>query len=276
MILTKGTLEFFFQLLHKESGLVLDESKQYLIETRLEPIAAQEGFLSIDALGSVLKHRNDPLLRQKVVDAMTTNETSFFRDQKPFTSLKEEILPELMNTKADKKIRIWCAASSSGQEPYSIAMILCDMAKALAGWQVRILATDISEPILSRAREGVYSQHEVQRGLPMPYLLRYFEQVDSMWALKASVKEFVEFQKLNLLSKFSSMGTVDVIFCRNILIYFDKETKEDILNRMAEVLSPTGVLFLGAAETLVGMGTKLVSIGTKMGVHYKRNGVFAA
>ena len=148
--------------------MVLDESKQYLVETRLEPVAAQEGFLSIDALGNALRQKGDPLLRQKVVDAMTTNETSFFRDQKPFTSLKEEILPELMNTKADKKIRIWCAASSSGQEPYSIAMILSDMAEELKGWRVRILATDISEPILNQARKGVYSQHEVQRGLPMP------------------------------------------------------------------------------------------------------------
>ncbi|MBN4053206.1 protein-glutamate O-methyltransferase CheR [bacterium AH-315-L15] len=276
-MLTKGTLEFFFQLLHRESGLVLDESKQYLIETRLEPLAVQEGFASIEALGKALKQNTNPLLRQKVVDAMTTNETSFFRDRRPFDAMKEEILPTLIKAKAEnKKIRIWCAASSSGQEPYSIAMLLCEMGIELKGWHVRILATDIADTVLKKARSGTYSQHEIQRGLPTPYLLRYFDQKNSMWVIRDSVKKFIEFRQINLLSSFSSIGPVDVIFCRNILIYFDKKTKEDVLNRMADVLSPSGILFMGISETLIGMGTRLVCIGGKQGSYYKRNGVLAA
>lgn len=227
MVLSKDILEFFFDLLYRESGLVLDESKTYLLEARLEPLAIQEGFPSIAVLGQNMMRRPNSILRQKVVDAMTTNETSFFRDMTPFTIMKETILPELLKTnQASKKIRIWCAASSTGQEPYSLAMGLAEMSPKLLGWDVKIMASDICERVLMKARAGIYSQHEVQRGLPMPLLIRFFEQSGTNWKIKADVKRYVEYQKLNLLTSFSRIGPFDVIFCRNILIYFDAVTKK--------------------------------------------------
>jgi len=270
MTLKTETLHFFFKLLYQESGLVLDDSKQYLIESRLEPIAIQEGFASIDALGYKLMQKTDVPLRQKVVEAMTTNETSFFRDQKPFECLRDEIFPELLKTKAaQKRIRIWCAACSTGQEPYSIAMLLCEMASAFEGWQIEIVASDISEPVLLKARSGRYSQHEVQRGLPTPFLLRYFEKSNGMWAIRDQLKKFVSFRKINLLSDFSSIDAMDVIFLRNILIYFDKKTKQGVLMRMTNILSPSGIFLIGASESLIGMETKLVFMGSKGRNYYK-------
>ncbi len=271
MALKLEILDYFYKLLRKESGLVLDASKQYLIETRLEPIVMHEGFTSIEALGRKLMHNDDTLLRQKVVDAMTTNETSFFRDQKPFDILKSEILPEILKAKEDeKRIRIWCAASSTGQEPYSIGILLNEMARALRGWDIEIIATDISEPVLKKARIGMYSLYEVQRGLPPHYLDKYFEKSNGMWCIHDAVRKLVSFRKINLLSDFGALGTMDIIFCRNILIYFDKETKERVLDRMRNLLSPSGYVLLGASETLLGMESKFVGVGSTGRHFYKK------
>ncbi len=269
-MLTQEILKFFFDLLYRESGLVLDESKKYLIEARLEPLAVQEGFPTIAALGQNMIRRPNPVLRQKVVDAMTTNETSFFRDQTPFTIMKETVLPELIKRKSGQRmIRIWCAASSTGQEPYSIAMGLSEMGPKLFGWDVKIMASDICEKVLNKARMGVYSQHEVQRGLPMPMLIRFFEQSGTNWKIKADVKKYVEYRKLNLLTGISKIGPFDVIFCRNILIYFDEMTKKKVLDQMVRVLTPGGILFLGGSETLLRTVTSMTRVGMSRGSYYK-------
>ncbi len=272
-MIAKEILQYFFKLLHEESGLLLDESKKYLLETRLEPLAAQEGFRSIDDLGRNMIQRRNSLLRQKVVDAMTTNETLFFRDKTPFSVLKEEVIPKLMKlNERTRSIRIWCAACSTGQEPYSVAMTLREMAQDLRGWRVKIVATDIAEHVLRQGRSGRYSQHEVQRGLPTPLLVRYFSQVGANWDVKPEIKSMVEFRKLNLLSSLVSMGTVDVAFCRNILIYFDVKTKRGVVERIGKILSPEGVLFLGGSESLLGVTTSMARIKATKGSYYQKNG----
>ncbi len=271
-MVSKEILQYFFSILYQDSGLILDESKKYLIETRLEPIAAQEGFASIDALGRGLMQKRSPILRQKVVDAMTTNETYFFRDQTPFTIMQEEIFPEFLRTKEkSKRIRIWCAASSTGQESYSLAMLIKEMGPKLDGWNIQIQATDISEHVLEQARKGIYSQHEVQRGLSTPYLLRYFTQKGLTWQLKPEIRNMVSFRRLNLLSNLSSVGDVDVVFCRNILIYFDLKTKQNVISRIADLITPNGVLFLGGSEALMGIKSPLVRVEAKKGSYYRKS-----
>jgi len=273
-MVSQEILQYFFSILYQESGLILDESKKYLIETRLEPVAAQEGFASIDALGRGLMQKRSPILRQKVVDAMTTNETYFFRDQTPFTIMREEVFPELIKQKEkSKRIRIWCAASSSGQEPYSLAMLVTEMASKLRGWDIQIQATDISEHVLTQAKQGIYSQHEVQRGLSTPYLLRYFKQKGLTWQLKPEIRNMVTFRRLNLLSNLSSVGEVDVVFCRNILIYFDLKTKQGVISRISDLITPGGVLFLGGSEALMGIKSSLVRMEAKKGSYYQKKGV---
>lgn len=268
------TLNFFFSLLRKESGLTLDESKGYLIETRLEPVASKEGFSSIDDLGRYI--RKNPLsgIRQKVVDAMMTTETSFFRDVTPFEVVKNALLPNLIkaNNKT-RRIRIWSAGCSTGQEPYSIAMILHEMTPALRLWDVKILATDIAEGTLERAKAGIYSQYEVRRGLPATYLTRFLFQCGNKWEIRPEVKRFVKFQKLNLLSGFSGIGDFDIIFCRNVLIYFDVNTKAKIMEQFTRVLSPDGVLLLGGTETPLGITDRFVRVESVKGVYYKKNTV---
>ena len=269
-MVSQEILKFLFSLIYRESGLVLDESKAYLIETRLDPVARQKGFSSIQELGEYLQQNPASPLSQKVVDAMTTNETSFFRDVIPFEVMKRAVVPDLIITNSRlHRIRIWSAGCSTGQEPYSIAMILCEMAPMLEGWDVRILATDIVEQVLEQARAGIYSQYEVQRGLPILYLTRYFCQSGTDWEIKPAVKKRVEFRKLNFLLDFSSLGPFDVIFCRNVLIYFDLETKRKVLERIAQVLSPGGALFLGGAETLMGVSKEFVRVVADGGVYYK-------
>jgi chemotaxis protein methyltransferase CheR len=193
-------------------------------------------------------------LTTEVVEAMTTNETFFFRDKIPFDHLRETILPAVLRTNALRRsLRIWCAASSTGQEPYSIAMCLKELAPALAGWRVEILATDLSQGVLEKARAGIFSQFEVQRGLPIQMLVKHFTQVGELWQLNADIRAMVQHRQLNLLQDFSHLGTFDVVFCRNVLIYFDHDTKASIFERVAKVLEPDGVLLLGAAESVVGI-----------------------
>jgi chemotaxis protein methyltransferase CheR len=245
--------EFLRKLLKERSGLDLSSDKQYLVESRLIPLARRVGLNGIAELVAKIKGGSDALTSE-VVEAMTTNETFFFRDKIPFDHLRETILPALMQARASRRsLRIWSAASSTGQEPYSIAMCLKENAAALAGWRVEILATDLSQGVLEKARAGIFSQFEVQRGLPIQMLVRHFTQVGELWQLNADIRAMVQHRQLNLLQDFSHLGTFDVIFCRNVLIYFDPDTKAGIFDRLAKALDSDGFMMLGAAESVVGI-----------------------
>jgi chemotaxis protein methyltransferase CheR len=244
--------EFLRKLLKEHSGLDLSADKQYLVESRLIPLARRAGLAGITELVQKIKSGTDPLTSE-VVEAMTTNETFFFRDKIPFDHLREKIFPELIQARANRRtLRIWCAASSTGQEPYSIAMCVKEFA-ALAGWRVEIVATDLSLAVLEKSKAGIFSQFEVQRGLPIQLLVKYFTQIGELWQLNADIRAMVKHRQLNLLQDFSHLGTFDVIFCRNVLIYFDQDTKAGVFDRLAKMLEGDGVLALGAAESVVGI-----------------------
>lgn len=253
-----NTIEFEYlrRLLYDRSGLVVTRDKMYLIENRLMPIARQHGLNSIDALvGLISRGCNDATISQ-IVEAMTTNETLFFRDGWPFERLKRSLLPDIMSlSKIPRRIRIWSAACSSGQEPYSLAMTLAEMGPALPVGQVEIVATDISPAMLARAREGRYSAFEVSRGLPDPMLKKYFTADRDGWRAKDNLKAMIEFRSYNLLEDpvAAGIGLFDVIFCRNVLIYFDEPTRKRVFQSLARVLRPWGCLCLGGAETVVGI-----------------------
>ena len=245
--------EFLRKLLKERSGLDLSSDKEYLVESRLIPLARRVGLAGIAELVARIRVGSDPLTSE-VVEAMTTNETFFFRDKIPFDHLRETIVPALLQTRANRRaLRIWCAASSTGQEPYSIAMVLKEMGAALSGWRTEIVATDLSLGVLEKSRAGLFSQFEVQRGLPIQMLVKYFTQQGELWQLNADIRAMVQHRQLNLLQDFSHLGTFDVIFCRNVLIYFDQDTKVGIFDRLAKMLEADGVLALGAAESVVGI-----------------------
>jgi chemotaxis protein methyltransferase CheR len=245
--------EFLRKLLKERSGLDLSADKQYLVESRLVPLARKVGLAGIAELAARMKG-GDAQLTTDVVEAMTTNETFFFRDKIPFDHLRDTILPALVQSRASRRtLRIWSAACSTGQEPYSIAMCLKEKAATLAGWRIEIVGTDLSQEVLEKSKAGIYSQFEVQRGLPIQLLVRYFAQIGEMWQLNADIRGMVQYRQLNLLQDFSSLGKFDVIFCRNVLIYFDQETKAAIFERIAKVVEPDGMLMLGAAESVVGI-----------------------
>jgi chemotaxis protein methyltransferase CheR len=247
------------QLLSRTSGLFLDSDKAYLVESRLQPLIERARLRDLGALVGELFAGKNPELERDVVEAMTTNETFFFRDRVPFDNFRKFILPALLEARKNvRQIRIWCAACSTGQEPYSLAMLLDEEAHRLSGWSVDILATDISRAVIAAAREGVYTQFEMQRGLPISQLLRYFRQENDRWHINEHLRSRVRFEEFNLLSDYRDLGRFDVIFCRNVLIYFDVPTKQDVLNRMAKILMPDGYLMLGAAETVVGLTDELV------------------
>ncbi len=245
--------DFLRKLLHDRSGLDLASDKQYLIESRLVPLARKAGLPGIPELVLKLKGGAEALTAE-VVEAMTTNETFFFRDKVPFDHLRQTILPEVLAARASRRsLRIWCAASSTGQEPYSIAMCLKEISSQLAGWRVEILATDLSQSVLEKSKAGIFSQFEVQRGLPIQMLVKHFTQVGELWQLNADIRGMVQHRQLNLLQDFTHLGMFDVIFCRNVLIYFDQETKASIFGRLARMVESDGYLLLGAAETVVGL-----------------------
>jgi chemotaxis protein methyltransferase CheR len=244
--------EYLRKLLKERSGLDLSADKQYLVESRLIPLARRAGLTGIGDLVQKIKSGSDELTVD-AIEAMTTNETFFFRDKIPFDHLRQSVLPELLAARSQRRsLRIWCAASSTGQEPYSIAMCLKEFASQLIGWRVDIIATDLSHGVLEKARAGIFSQFEVQRGLPIQLLVKHFTQVGELWQLNADIRAMVQHRQLNLLQDFSHLGTFDVIFCRNVLIYFDQETKIGVFNRLANSLEADGVLALGAAESVVG------------------------
>lgn len=247
--------EFLCDFLLKSSGLNLGEKKEYLLESRLIPVAQSLGLSSLEELVQALKTMPTISLKTSVIEAMTTNETLFFRDKKPFNELANLMMPKIIEAKnLQRKIRIWCAASSSGQEPYSIAMQLKESLPELSsGWNVEIVATDLDKQILAKAQEGQYTQFEVQRGLSIQMLMKYFEKNDQGWQIKSEIRDCITWKQLNLLDPFSHLGQFDVIFCRNVLIYFDTDRKKQILDRIAPQVSKHGYLILGGAETVLGI-----------------------
>jgi chemotaxis protein methyltransferase CheR len=245
--------EYLRKLLKERSGLDLSADKQYLVESRLLPLARKAGLPGLPDLVQKLKGGAEALTAE-VVEAMTTNETFFYRDKVPFDHLKGTVLPEMLQARASRRsLRIWCAASSTGQEPYSIAMCLKEFGAALAGWRIEILGTDLSQAVLEKSRAGLFSQFEVQRGLPIQLLVKHFTQAGELWQLNADIRAMVQFKQLNLLQDFSHLGMFDVIFCRNVLIYFDQDTKTNVFGRLEKQIEPDGYLMLGAAETVVGL-----------------------
>ncbi|RMF09862.1 MAG: protein-glutamate O-methyltransferase CheR [Alphaproteobacteria bacterium] len=260
--------DFIASLLKQRSGLQLTREKIYLLENRLTPIARQAGLDGINQLVQLIQRERDEKLIEAVTEAMTTNESFFFRDGKPFDLFREHVMPSLRaRNAATRRIRIWCAAASTGQEPYSLAMILNEDADQWADWRIEILATDLSKAVLNKARAGIYSQFEVQRGLPIRRLMAHFEQTGEMWQLKDDIRKMVQFQEFNLLNDFRTLGKFDVVFCRNVLIYFDQDTKADILNRIHNIMPPHGMLFLGAAETVLGITDRFKPVPGQRGLY---------
>jgi chemotaxis protein methyltransferase CheR len=243
---------FLNALIKSRSGIDLKEDKLYLFESRLLPIASQYGHKSLSAfVGSLMQTPPNEALMQQMIEAMTTNESMFFRDTKPFQRLKDMVWTDMLARNPNKPISMWCAACSSGQEPYSLAMLAEENRAMLGGANVSILATDIDKQIIAKAKEGIYNQFEVQRGLPMPLLLKYFAQLpENRWQLKDEIRNRVTFKPHNLMGNARHHGMFDVVFCRYVLIYFDDITKQMVLNHIAEVMPRGGILFLGSAETL--------------------------
>jgi chemotaxis protein methyltransferase CheR len=260
--------DFLRKSLKDRSGLVLSADKQYLVESRLLPVARKTGIGNLSELVLALKRGGAEALMTAVVEAMTTNETFFFRDKMPFDHFRATVMPALLAARqGSRTIRIWCAAASTGQEPYSLAMCLKEMASEVAGWRIEILATDLSNEVLEKARAGIYSQFEVQRGLPIQFLIKYFTQVGEMWQISPDVRAMVKYQQLNLLAPFSYLRPFDLILCRNVLIYFDQETKIGLLDRLAKVVAADGYLVLGAAETVVGLTDNFKALVDKRGLY---------
>lgn len=260
--------DMFCTLLRQRSGLVLTPDKAYLLESRLMPVARKWSLKGLDELASVVRSKREETLLRDITEAMTTNESSFFRDQKPFDQFKAVVLPALLANRAAKRtIRIWSAACSSGQEAYSLAMLLNEEGAKLAGWKIEIVGTDLSAEMVNKARAGLYTQFEVQRGLPITLLVKYFKQVGDKWQLNDDVRNKVQYREYNLLTDLTSLGQFDVIFCRNVLIYFDQPTKGKVLEAMAKLLPPDGVLYLGGAETVLGITDKFKPMDGQRGLY---------
>jgi chemotaxis protein methyltransferase CheR len=256
--MTDADFAFLRAFLKRRSGLDLGPDKSYLADSRLKPVCRDRGLACLGGLVDRLRSGRDPALEEAVVVAMATHETMFFRDRAPFQALKAQILPRLVASRsAERRLRIWSAAAATGQEAYSIAMILNEMRPALDGWQVDILATDISPLATARAEAGIYSQSEVQRGLPIRQLLAHFTQEGLSWRISQEIRDSVSFRVFNLLEDFTTLGRFDVILCRNLVIYFDLAGKAALLTRMAQALAPDGALCLGASETVLGVTRSL-------------------
>ena len=267
-----GAHETLAALVRMRSGLMIGPDKAYLLETRLAPLLRREGLANLAALAHQIRTfatgARAANLAQDVVEAMTTNETLFFRDGKPFTHFGQEVLPKLHAARpAGTPLRIWSAAASSGQEAYSAAIVAHENRHALSGRAVRILGTDIAREPLARAKEGVYSQFEVQRGLPVQMLVKHFRKEEAGWRINPELQATVTFKQWNLLGDLSPLGSFDVVFCRNVLIYFDPPTKTRVLDAIADLLAPDGLLYLGGTETTVGLTNRFLPLATERGVY---------
>jgi chemotaxis protein methyltransferase CheR len=252
MSLSQSDFNFVSQLVRREAAIVLAPGKEYLVEARLIPVARAVGAAGVGDFLADLQRRPNPLHQRKIIDALTTNETSWFRDREPFMALNDVVLPELVKTRAtQRKVRFWSAASSSGQEAYSLAITLQEQLPV--GWSYEIMGSDISTEMVARAEAGQYSQVEVNRGLPASQLVQYFERAGAHWRIAPILRRNVSFKLMNLTAPLPPMPQFDVIFLRNVLIYFDVATKKAVLKNVARLLRPDGWLFLGAAETTIGI-----------------------
>jgi chemotaxis protein methyltransferase CheR len=268
---TPNEYEHLKSLLKVRSGLTLSADKQYLLESRLLPVARKFGAANLADLVAKLRAPDSEPVIVEVVEAMTINETYFFRDKIPFSDFHQTIMPALLAARAPSRpIRIWCAAGATGQEPYSLAICLKEMGKELKGRRVEILATDLSNQVLERAKSGIYSQFEVQRGLPIRMLIKYFSKLGEMWQIAPEIRDIVKFMPFNLLNDFSHLGKFDLVFCRNVLIYFDRATKSGVLERLAGVTEVDGFLVLGGTESVLGLTERFVAVPQKHGLYVPR------
>ncbi len=254
-MLSDKDFAFIKQLLQQEAGISLGSDKRYLVESRLRKLVEELGLDSLQTLVGLLRQKRTDIL-SRTLDVLTTNETLFFRDRKPFEALRQYVLPELIRKRRQyARLSIWSAAASTGQEPYSIAILIKEHFPSLLKWRISILATDISPSVLEKARQGIYSQLEVNRGLPAAYLVKYFRKIGKQWQIREDVRRMVEFRELNLVGNWPPIGPFDIVFLRNVLIYFDLATKQRVLARVARVMRPDGYLFLGSAETTLQIST---------------------
>ena len=260
MQVTTEDMKFVARLIDELCGVVLDDSKAYLVESRLGELAKACDCASYRELCEKARYSGDRALQAKIIDGITTQETLFFRDTSPFEATQHKVIPELIDSKAKtafpKRIRIWSAACSTGQEPYSIAMTLCESISDILSWDINILATDISDAAIKAASTGWYAKHEIQRGMRPGALAKYFVEQHGGWKIKDQVRAMVTFQNRNLLQPFTGLGPFDIIFCRNVAIYFDAARRRDLFHRLAERLNPGGYLFVGASESLLDLGTR--------------------
>lgn len=254
MPISASEFNYIRELVRQRSAIVLEPGKEYLVESRLTAVARGEGFASLKQFLDELRRQPANGLHDRVVEALMTNETSFFRDVHPFDSLRQSVLPELIQRRAaERQLVIWSAACAAGQEPYSIAMLIRESFPALADWSVKILATDLSKAMLARGREGRFTQLEINRGLPARYLVKYFSQRGVEWQVQDDIRAMVEFRELNLAGRWPAMSPPDIVFLRNVLIYFDVATKREVLAKVRLVMRPDGYLFLGGAETTINL-----------------------
>lgn len=273
MQVSKSDFDYIRKLVLDNSAIVLEEGKEYLVESRIGPVAKAEGFETIDQLVEALRMNRINGLHTKVVEAMTTNETSFFRDFNPFEALKDFVLPELLKNRTNNKVlNFWCGASSSGQEPYSVAMLLQENFPSLTANKINFIASDISEEMLQRCRSGEFSQLEVNRGLSATYLIKYFDRSGIKWTIKKELRDFIQFRQINLSQDFPLLPKMDIVFLRNVLIYFDIEMKKKILTQIKSILQPDGYLFLGGAETTLNLDESFTRAGVKYSGCYRLKG----
>jgi chemotaxis protein methyltransferase CheR len=266
--LSSGTFETFAALLRSRSGLVIGPDKLYLLETRLAPILKRERLRDLAVLAERLRASGAENLIREVVEAMTTNESFFFRDDKPFQHFRNQALPRLLASRpAGAPLRVWSAASSSGQEAYSIAMILSECRASVGDRRIEIIGTDLAREQVARARQGVYTQFEVQRGLPVQMLMRYFRKEESGWRINEPIRGMVHYREWNLLADLRPLGQFDVVFCRNVLIYFEQTTKAKVLNAIAQQMPQDGLLYLGGAETVLGITSRFMPLAAERGVY---------
>jgi len=271
MPMTPQTFEWVRQLVLVRSAIILEDGKQYLVESRLGPVARQFGFPGIDEFVSSMASTSFGTMHRACVEAMTTNETSFFRDNHPFESIRKVILPDIIaRRKLTRQMNIWCGAASSGQESYSVAMLMREHFPELRDWRISFIATDLSNAILAKARSGRYSQLEVNRGLPAPLLVKYFTKDGADWVIKEEIRKMVDFRELNLIEKWPPMPQMDLVMMRNVLIYFDIETKRSILRNVRQLMAPGAYLMLGGAETTIGIDDQFERVQVDKGVAYRQ------
>ncbi len=265
--------DMFSNLLKQRSGLVLTKDKAYLLESRLMPVARKWNMKGLEDLAQTVRSRKEEALLRDITEAMTTNESSFFRDQKPFDLFKQLVLPKLLEARAAKRqIRIWSAACSSGQEAYSLAMLLQEEGAKLSGWKIEIVGTDISAEMVERCKAGIYTQFEVQRGLPITHLVKYFKQNGDKWQISPQIRQMASFREYNLLGDLTPLGQFDVVFCRNVLIYFDQGTKGKVLEQIARLMPADGMLYLGGAETVLGITDRFKPLEGQRGLYVVADG----